>query len=206
MDWSLACGNKAANFTFLCYDHVRFLQQHRLVPGAAAPTGVRAMRWLAASHAAAAALHLVRLGRTTEMQQLVFALAHRLRTKVGEFWEALEALRHSGQTHLIEPPEGASRTHSLRARVSSATAAVVTAARVQVAVVRVALSLLLRDPDNAFNLKAAVKQLMLFLQAAHIGKVLQSHDLIVGFLGVTTSAWDLSALWPTRVPIRSESG
>ena len=47
-------------------------------------------------------------------------------------------------------------------------------------------------------LHEALKQLMLFLQAAHMGQLLVTHDVLVGGLGTITSAMDLQKLWPHR--------
>jgi len=45
------------------------------------------------------------------------------------------------------------------------------------------------------HLREARKQAMLVLQSAHLGQLLETHDALVGLLGVLTSASDLQALW-----------
>mmetsp|Transcript_44754 Transcript_44754/g.149436 ORF Transcript_44754/g.149436 Transcript_44754/m.149436 type:complete len:191 (+) Transcript_44754:228-800(+) len=43
--WALAVVAQVASFWAIATDHARWLQQHRLIPGAPAPTGRRAHRW-----------------------------------------------------------------------------------------------------------------------------------------------------------------
>ena len=40
-----------------------------------------------------------------------------------------------------------------------------------------------------------LKSLAFFLQAAHMGELLVTHDCLIGLLGVATSIFDLRLLW-----------
>jgi hypothetical protein len=132
--WALAVGSKVTQFTFLSLDHTRWMQQHALVKGEQARTGVWAMRMLALTHVLSGTLSGLR---------------------------ALEAARAApGKEPEKAPPQGV-------------------------------------DPGSLRkHMREVLKQLLCFLQAAHLGKLVETHDCFIGLCGVVTSLMDLQTLWP----------
>ena len=57
-----------------------------------------------------------------------------------------------------------------------------------------------RPQELRKHLKEVFKQLLCFLQAAHLGKLVETNDAFIGACGVMSSLMDLQALWASSKP------
>lgn len=170
--WCLSVSSQLGMLAYTMLDHCRWLQQLKLISGDKARSAARAERCLAAMHICNLAALVRRVsGRPQEWERL----HERARRVLGQLilqW-LLPALRRwlPDMTAQLLP---ADRHAALETALSADSP-----------------PLPPLSGSERETMRTAARELMCFLQCAHIGKILQTHDAFVGFLGAITSSMDL---------------
>ena len=188
--WSLGVAEQFGLLAYTTLDHWRWCQQHGAAPGGGdyRATARRAMRWLAAAHAAKIVHLLVVGGRTPagrarlrELRAAALRLGVDAHAALRDAWPAaaLPALQRRAAAWQAELALAHADAEAGFCFIGGAGGG------------KGELALYARCVDEVR------RQLMLLAQAAHIGKLFETHDALIGALGVATSATDLWRIgWP----------
>ena len=173
--WGLSVGAHLGMLTYTLLDHRRWLQRLKLVSGEASRSAARAESCLAAMHLCNLVALVRRVGMRPHECERHQERARRLLGHVLLQW-LLPALRRllPETTEQFVPPE---RRMAIETALSADAPP-------------------MPPPIGAERetLRTGARELMCFLQSAHIGKLFRTHDTFVGILGAVTSAMDIHRL------------